>query len=152
MGRVRQEHTNDGRCPPNPDGGPAFNNNAGNGYTANDEWGPAIAFIKNNNTTNRELVLTWYDTQGDSNNTNVNIWGLYDAESSINMSDFFSNLIPVGAGAGTPWNHSLAAWFDYQALTPEPLTYTLLGSWGGDARLCTSAPCNDAGIFSTIIK
>jgi hypothetical protein len=134
-------------CPPLQDGGWGPNNSNGSGYTVNDEWGPAIAFQKNFNTGERELLATWYDTRGDNSNKAVAIWGFYDVEHDINISNLESNQFQVSNGTGVPWNHTLAEWLDYQALAAEPLTYTFLGAWAGDAR-----NTSDAGIWSAVIR
>jgi hypothetical protein len=128
---------------------PPYNNEAGTGYTVNDNWGPAIAFAPAS--ADKELVATWYDTHGDPNNNLVNIWGGYVAAASISgpLTKF-----QVGANSGSPsgqvvpWNHTLGVWWDYQALATNPSTYSFLAAWGGDARLGDAS----TGIWSSVIK
>jgi hypothetical protein len=129
-----------------PDGGPPYNGPGGT-YIPNDQWGPAIAFVRDSNSGIRKLVVSYYDTWGDMQNIKVNMAAMYDAENTITLSNLPSNRIDVGAGGGVPWVHSYGTWFDYQAVAAEPITFTFLGAWGGDAR-----DASWAGLFTAVIK
>lgn len=55
-----------------------------------------------------------------------------------------------GSTQTLPWNHSLAAWDDYQSIGVDYINGSLLGAWGGDARLVTDGGA--AGIWSTVLQ
>jgi hypothetical protein len=133
------------------DGGPPYNNSTGTWYTVNDQWGPAIAFAPA--PSQRELVVTWYDTRKDPNNNLVTIWGGQAVGFTTDVYPYLSAAFQVGnvsdAGQTVPWNHLLNQWADYQALGMNSSTYTFLAGWGGDSRYGGG---NDAGIWTAIIK
>lgn len=137
----------------NPDGSPACygadggltgGNGPDGGIVVNDEWGPAIAFLTNPTSGDAELVVTWYDTRGDQSNRNVAIQGA----SGINGANPFNTAFAVSSGSGVPWDHTLAAWWDYQALGIDLTSYKFLSSWGGDARSSAAT----SGIWSAVIQ
>jgi|ERR1700722_8239163 len=106
----------------------------------------------------RELVVTWYDTRPLSgglespNNNLVSIWGGQSVGFTTNafpMSSAFRVGNASDAGQTVPWNHLLNQWADYQALGMNSSTYSFLAGWGGDSRYGGG---NDAGIWTTIIK
>jgi hypothetical protein len=160
-----------GICVQNPmDPTHPYNNPGGTGYTINDQWGPALAFERNPSTGNRQLVANWYDTREDLHNVLTNIYGMYDVENTINISNMIANTTRVGANSGTPtgqnvpWDHTLnnnnglGGWWDYQALAGETVTNTFIGAWGGDNRMCDASlgcgtgPGAGDGIWSAVWK
>jgi hypothetical protein len=123
---------------------------------ANDEWGPAIAYSMNASTGKNQLVATWYDTRGDQSNNLVNIYS--GSSVATTVANPFANLVQVSVqgtspvGQTVPWNHTLATWWDYQALKDEHIHYTFLGAWRGDARLDAGGGSAHAGIWSAVLS
>lgn len=121
------------------------------GFAYVDEWGPAIAFSYKPDGTPRVLA-TWYSTRTDVNNRNVGIVGTW----SENRTTFSNTLLNVsvptsGSSDSVPWDHTRAAWDDYQGIGASRGTF--LNAWGGDARARIPGSRNSyKAIYSAVLN
>jgi hypothetical protein len=109
-------------------------------YVVNDEWGPAVSYVLNQNTSTPETVVTWYDTRFDQNNNQAAIWAMSSTNYGVTWTAPFQ--------VSPAWDETEGVWWDYQALASEPHSYTFLAAWGGDAHL---GPGLD-GIWSSVLQ
>ncbi len=146
-------------CPP----GQVTNNGVGGTTVVNDQWGARVAF--QSDTKGPHLLVTYYDTSMDTNNTLVNIRGGMNA-SGFGGSPFYDTsanptVFQISQNSGTPsgqvvpWAMSrgsgLDYWLDYQAIGVDWVTHTFLAAWGGDMRLANNTPAGPSGIWTAVI-
>ena len=122
---------------PNPCNGGCVHNccdyGADGGPIVNDEWGPAIAHVKNGS--NDEYLWAWYSTRADPANTLTGIYGAYNINGTFSSSPILiTPATAADAGTTVPWNPTGALWYDYQGLQSDPSSLTFFGAWAGDAR------------------
>jgi len=131
-------------------------NGPGGTNIVNDQWGPKLAFQKNNGVP--YLLVTWYDTQGDPTNGNVHINGAMNT-TGITGNPFWvgttSTIFPVSvAGSSSetvPWGATLGLWWDYQGLGVDPVSHSFLAAWGGDARFVNTTANGPSGVWTARI-